>query len=101
MGPGRFWQLVTKPFTQQPVTLADGERQTFDCRGHVKLGVLAGAGATVTIHKVDSWKTSEAVTTGTERDVTAPAAGAAGEIDVTWPFYLVEVSGGSCVVAVV
>ena len=101
MGPGRFWQLVTRPFTQQPTLLLAGTSLTFDCRGHAKLGVLAHAGATVVIHKVDTWKTEDAVTTGTERDVTAPAAGAAGEITVAWPFYHVSVTGGNCTVAVV
>lgn len=103
MGPGRFWQLLTKPYTSQITTVEDGTSQVFDARGFWKLSVMAPSGATVTIHRVDSYKASVVGTpgTGTERDVTGPSAGETLAIEVDWPFYHVSASGADVEVALI
>lgn len=77
-------------------TLADGESLVIT-PGSGWLTVISGAGATVTVSRVDS-RRATAHTTGTENSFTV-AATTRTTTEVDWPYYRVSVAGGPCRIA--
>ena len=76
-----------------PATIATDTGRVVDCRGFGKLTIIAGAGATASVSRVDL-PDATAHTTGaqnTEPDVTANTR---ITIDVDWPFFYVSSAGG-------
>lgn len=99
---GQLVEYFSRPFKARPVliTAAGAGNWIVDARGFWKLTVLAHAGSTVVIHRIDNpkdWSTPA----GTERDVVGPVAGAALAIEVDWPFYLIATSGGNCTICLI
>lgn len=85
-------------FLRPPTTITAGNQQTFDCNAMKNLTVIAGAGATVTVSRVDALN-AVAHTTGAENQFTvAPTTRTVTPVD--WPFFLISTAGGSCRVAV-
>lgn len=90
--------LIFKPAASQDpyaltYPLAAGESVIVYARNLVTLRVKPGAGATVTVSEVDG---PTATVHGTT-DLTTDATSAVGAL-VAWPYILVTVTGGSCVI---
>lgn len=83
------------------VTLAAGQSlvvQADNGRPGRNMTVIAGAGATVTVSRVNNHNSDSHEAGGGQFEV---AAGTMTVTPVDWPFYRVSVAGGSCRVAVV
>jgi hypothetical protein len=91
--------VYAKTFSQDVIPLASGGSTVVDARGMATLTVIAGAGATVTVSRVDS-ATAVADSTDTQGNFTV-AAGAMTATPVDWPFYRVTSAGGAARVGVV
>jgi hypothetical protein len=87
-----FTTAVSKIFGTAPRSLASGAAVVVDARGHSTLSIVAGAGATVTVSRVDSVSASAHTTGPNTFDVTA---GTHSATDVDWPYYRISASGGS------
>lgn len=85
----------TKVFGGVVGVLTTGQYIVIPASGMSALMVIAGAGATAVVSRVDSIAATAA--TGDSEDtlatVTAHTATASA---VDWPFYLISVTGGSC-----
>lgn len=79
-------------------TLSDGDDVTVNATDGIRLTILAGAGATVTVSRVDDESASSATGHGSDQTVSADTQ---LSIDVDWPFYYISTSGGSARVALV
>jgi siroheme synthase len=80
---------------EEIITLAASDSVLLVAKGLIRFTVVPGAGATVTISKVDS----AAVTShDTETDV---AVATETTYDVAWPYYLISTAGGTARVGVI
>lgn len=89
--------LEPQRFLRPPFTVADGAQICLDASGLRLVTIIAGAGATVTVSRVDAPDAS-AHTTGTQNSFTV-AADTRTATTIDWPFYLISVAGGPCRVA--
>lgn len=85
---------LSKVFGASARSLADGQGVTVDARGMASLTVIAGAGATVTVSRVDT-KNADAHTEGEGNSFTV-AATERETIPVDWPYYRISTAGGAC-----
>lgn len=87
------------PILTGVVDLADGQAIVLPASDAIRLTVIAGAGATVTVSRVDD-QNAVAHTVGAENQFTVAAATLL-VTEVDWPYYRISVAGGSCRVAMV
>lgn len=81
-----------KVFGVLPQTLASGASIVVDGRGGATLTVIAGAGASVVVSRVD---TATAVAATTIGDYTVSAS-TISQLPIDWAFYLITTTGGAC-----
>ncbi|TVQ98312.1 MAG: hypothetical protein EA398_13505 [Deltaproteobacteria bacterium] len=78
---------------QRPTSLADGEGVSVVTFGATYLTVIPGAGATVTVSRIDEW--------GDDSHGPAPTnITETTTLDVDWPYYRVSVADGTARFAV-
>jgi hypothetical protein len=83
---------IDKVFGVLPQTLLSGASIVLDARGGATLTVIAGAGCTVTVSRVD---TAGAVANTTIGDYTV-AASTINQTPVDWAYYRLTAAGGNC-----
>jgi hypothetical protein len=71
--------------------LANGEGTVLRASRYGTLSIIAGAGATVTVSRVDTRHSETHITGASQFTV---AATSMGSIGVDWPFYYVTTAGG-------